>query len=197
MLKKLCVFRHGETDWNKEGRFQGHVDIPLNETGRLQARALVPALREERIEAILTSDLARARETASIISGELRLPIISDAGLREAHLGQAQGLVRDEIEKLFGHEMVSRWKSTLPTDADVGYAGGETGSEVMGRVFGALERFLHSTEFERIGVSTHGGVIRRIFQKLLPPGSDPVPIPNGVLYVLLYDRKERRWRLSD
>lgn len=192
---QLYVFRHGETDWNREGRFQGHLDVPLNETGREQARELVPKLRASAIEAVLSSDLSRAQETGRIVAEGLGVPMHIDERLREAHLGQAQGLTHTEISARFGDELIHRWRSYLPTDADVGYAGGETGRQVTDRVFAAMEAGIAQLGVRRLGISTHGGVIRRMMQKLLPAGSEPVPIPNGVLYVLGYDPEHPRWFL--
>ncbi|MCM2279194.1 MAG: histidine phosphatase family protein [Oligoflexia bacterium] len=194
--KTFCIFRHGQTDWNAEGRFQGHIDVPINATGRFQARALVPQLRAEGIEAILSSDLLRARETAEIVASDLQVGIYPDPRLREAHLGEAQGLTRREIEERFGTEVVLRWRSIDVSDADVSYRGGETGRQVMSRVYEAMESFALETDFSRIGISTHGGVIRRIMQRLLPVGSEPVPIPNGVLYKIEFHRESREWRLK-
>jgi broad specificity phosphatase PhoE len=208
--RQIFVFRHGETDWNVEGRFQGHLDIPLNDRGRLQAQGLAVTLQGEGLEAILSSDLGRAYESARIVARRLAIPVFVDPGLREAHLGGAQGLTRLEIEKQFGHEALNRWKSVSWSDADVSYPGGETGVAVMDRVFSALERFLAEKPYSRIGVASHGGVIRRVMQKILVtpdeipnefhgrPGVAPerergVPIPNGVLYELAWDA-ERGWR---
>lgn len=198
-MRKLLVFRHGETDWNAEGRFQGHIDVPMNARGREQARALIEPLRAQGVELILSSDLSRAHETARIIAGELRIPVHADRRLREANLGEAQGLNREEIEARFGSELVARWKSTAMTDADVSYLGGETGAQVMERVFEALEEFVLGPQARGagvIGVATHGGVIRRMMQKILPPDSGPVPIPNGVLYAVSFDRVTRKWSLT-
>lgn len=194
-VHRICIFRHGETDWNAEGRFQGHIDVPLNEKGRQQARALVPALRSARIEAILASDLIRAHETARIIGEDLGVPVFTHEGLREAHLGGAQGMTLVQIEEKFGSAMTSRWRSSHPTDADVAYPGGETGTEVRRRSISSLEEFLGSSPFLRIGVATHGGVIRRIMQSIRPPGSGPVPIPNGVMYELEFEAALRLWRV--
>ena len=198
---EIILFRHGETDWNREERFQGHIDIPLNGTGREQARALVSILHETAIEAILSSDLCRAVETAVIIAEGLQgngrpISVFTDAGLREAHLGEAQGLTRAEIETRFGSELVTQWRSGHLTDADVAYPGGESGNHVARRSFEAVERFLLTTPFHRVGVATHGGVIRRMMQRLLPPGSPPVPIPNGVVYRLTFELATSQWEIS-
>ncbi|MFL5815318.1 MAG: histidine phosphatase family protein [Bdellovibrionia bacterium] len=194
MIKRVYIFRHGETDWNREGRFQGHLDVPINETGRRQAIELVSRLDGSGIEAILSSDLSRAYETARIVANQLGIPVFSHEGLREAHLGEAQGLVREEIERRFGTEIATKWRSNQISDADICYPGGETGAAIMKRVFDAMEAFLHDRAYENVAISTHGGVIRRVMQRLLPPGSEMVPIPNTVLYLLTYDLKERRWR---
>ncbi len=194
MIKQIYIFRHGETDWNREGRFQGHLDVPINETGRAQAAGLVSRLESTGIEAILSSDLSRAYETARIVANRLGVPVFAHEGLREAHLGEAQGLVREEIERRFGIEIALKWRSNQISDADVSYPGGESGAAIMKRVFEAMENFLHHRPYEKVAISTHGGVIRRVMQKLLPPGSEMVPIPNTVLYLLTYDLKERRWR---
>ncbi len=195
MKQKIFLFRHGETHWNREGRFQGHLDIPINETGRSQARSLIEPLRRADLQAILSSDLSRAYETGRIVANALAIPVFVDAGLREAHLGEAQGLIREEIESRFGPALLHRWRSDLPTDADVSYPGGESGAAIITRVFGALEGFLAKYPFHRVGVATHGGVIRRIMSRLLPPGSPPVAIPNGVLYEVHYDRDRNHWEI--
>jgi probable phosphoglycerate mutase len=194
--KTFCVFRHGQTDWNLEGRFQGHLDVPINATGEAQARALIPKLESAQIETVLSSDLMRARTTAEIVATDLKLPVFFDSRLREAHLGEAQGLTRDEIESRFGEEVVKRWRSIDISDADISYRGGESGRQVMERIFGAMEAFAVERPFKRIGISTHGGVIRRMMQRILPEGSEPVPIPNGILYLVEYHCQTKVWRLK-
>ena len=197
-MKHFLIFRHGETDWNAQGRFQGHTDIPLNEKGRAQARGLIDPLRAQGLEVILSSDLSRARETAEIVAQSLNIPVFQDPGLREAFLGHAQGMTFDEIEAQFGGELLGRWRSDLPTDADISYPDGETATQVMERVFAALDRFTQSPgreHYQRIGISCHGGVIRRMMQKIRPPGSAPVPIPNAVLYHLGFEPVARKWQI--
>lgn len=195
-IRHFYVFRHGETDWNAQERFQGHLNIPLNDKGREQARALVPVLKQEGVEAVLSSDLSRAHETGWIIAQALGIPQHKHVGIREAHLGEAQGLTRHEIEARFGEELARRWRSWHVTDADVFYPGGETGTQIMERVFGTLEEFVAGFEYERIGIATHGGVIRRMMQRILPPGSEPVPIPNGVLYHVTLHPASGRWEFQ-
>jgi len=197
-VKHVYLFRHGQTDWNEEGRFQGHIDIPLNEVGRAQARELGMSLKTAGIRAILSSDLSRARETAEIAVQGLNIPIFIDAGLREAHLGDAQGKKLDEIEMAFGPDLWRKWRSHLMTDADISYPGGESGTAVMNRAFAAVENFLAiHPEFDCFAISTHGGVIRRMTQKIRPPDSEPVAIPNAVIYQLGYDTNFKKWYMIE
>lgn len=191
-MKWIFLFRHGETDFNREHRFQGHLDIPLNDEGRAQAARLQPTIRRLGLEEILSSDLCRAHETARIASADLKLPIISTPGLREAYLGDAQGLTAEELELKFGEALVSRWKSPYRSDADVSYPGGETGREVLERVLRTLSAHLAHTGASRIGIATHGGVIRRVVRSLIREHEAPIPIPNGIIYPLQWDPATRR-----
>ncbi|MBU6375532.1 MAG: phosphoglycerate mutase family protein [Bdellovibrionales bacterium] len=180
----LYLFRHGETDYNREHRFQGHLDIPLNDEGKRQAAKLVPALQHVGIDCILSSDLMRARETAEIAALQLGVPVFETRGLREAHLGGAQGLTTEQIAQRFGQELVEKWRSPDASDADVSYPGGESGREVLHRALHSIEEFIKSSPYTRIGIATHGGVIRRIVRSLLQDREIFIPIPNGILYPL-------------
>ena len=194
IARQLYIFRHGETDWNREERFQGHLDVPLNSTGREQARKLIAPLKNLGIQAVLSSDLSRAFETGQIIADALGLPTFRDQRLREANLGEAQGLVRTEIEARFGTELALRWKSSKLSDADIAYPGGETGSQINLRVLAALTEFCSLHNYQKIGVATHGGVIRRIVHLLWENGDPWIPIPNGILYGLEMEPTSKRWR---
>ena len=119
----LFLFRHGETDWNREGRLQGHTDTPLNATGLAQAEALAESLRPHRLDAVLSSDLARAQTTARIVAETLRVPLFIEAGLRETDVGAAEGLLWVDAKTRFGEGLTERWYS----DGDVAFPGGETG----------------------------------------------------------------------
>ena len=137
--------RHGETDWNAEQRVQGHADPSLNARGREQARALAASLAGERIAAIYSSDLARARETAEIVAEALSLDVRVDAALREFDTGNWTGLTRDEIRRRF------------PDDAR---HDGETRDELVARIGAALTQISDEHPGERVLVVTHGGPLR-------------------------------------
>ena len=93
-LKNIYLIRHGETDWNRDKRFQGQTDIPLNQTGREQASSLVSLMNQLKIEAAFSSDLSRAYETAQIALSDSRLTIIKDYRLRETNIGCAAKIFR-------------------------------------------------------------------------------------------------------
>jgi broad specificity phosphatase PhoE len=138
----LLLVRHGETDWNAEGRLQGHTDRPLNEHGRRQARALAERLAGDGVDAIYSSDLARARETAEIVGERLGLPVVTDPDLRERNWGSWEGLTgseRDHVEYV-----------------------GEAIDAHGERVVQAVRRIAEQHPGQRIVVVTHGGSLRRI-----------------------------------
>ena len=178
----LFVFRHGETDWNREGRLQGHIDTPLNATGLAQAEALAEQLRPHRLEAVVSSDLLRARTTARIVAETIGLPLFTEPGLREVDVGAAEGLLWAEAKTRFGESLTERWYS----DGDVAFPGGETGIATRLRGLAGLRRFTATHFYRRIGVSTHGAMVRQLMRHALPPGSPPVRASNTVLFVLKY-----------
>src|SRR6516164_6740289 len=179
----LFLFRHGETDWNRAGRLQGHTDTPLNPTGLAQAQALVERLRPHRLDAVMSSDLARAWTTARIVAEGLGVPLISEPGLREANIGEAEGLYWPEVKSRFGETLTERWF----TDDDAAFPGGETGLETRSRGLAALRRFITEQPYRRVGVSTHGAMVRQLMKHALPSGSPPARTRNTVLYILQYE----------
>ena len=184
----LFLFRHGETDWNRQGRLQGHTDTPLNATGLAQAEALTERLRPLRLDAVVSSDLARAWTTGRIVADGLGVPLISEPGLREANIGEAEGLYWPEVKSRFGETLTERWF----TDDDAAFPGGETGFETRSRGLAALRRFVARQPYRRVGVSTHGAMVRQLMKHALPPGSPPARTRNTVLYILQYQAVAER-----
>jgi probable phosphoglycerate mutase len=152
---RILLARHGETDWNRLGRWQGQADPPLNEDGRRQAAALAEQLVGDGIAAIYSSDLRRASETADAIGARLGLEAVLDRGLREMDVGSWSGLTHAEIEERFP-EGFARWRR-----GQIGHDG-ETNEEHTERVVAAVERIAATHESQTVVVVTHGGSIRAL-----------------------------------
>lgn len=146
-MTTILLARHGETDWNREGRWQGWADPPLNELGREQARALAEQLRSTLFDAVFSSDLRRARETAEIVAAPHGVPVLADPGLREIDVGSFSGLTRAEI--------AVRFPDGVRPD-------GETREQHAARVLEAVERIARANAGRRILLVTHGGTIRAL-----------------------------------
>jgi probable phosphoglycerate mutase len=153
----ILLARHGETDWNREGRFQGHADPPLNETGRAQAAELAAELKGVELAAVYSSPLRRAVETAAVVAAEHGLEPVAVDALREVDVGSWQGLTRAEIEARFP-EQFARW-----LDYDQGWEDGESYEAMGRRAVAVLLELAAAHEGERILAVTHGGPIRAAF----------------------------------
>jgi broad specificity phosphatase PhoE len=152
----IVLARHGETDWNAGLRWQGHADPPLNEEGRRQAHKLGARLAGEKLDAIYASDLARARETAEIVAGDIGLPVRALEALREIDVGEWSGLTTMEIERLYP-EGVRRHQS-----GGDGWESGETHAAMTERVIGAVQEIAAEHPSERLLLIGHGGTIRAL-----------------------------------
>jgi 2,3-bisphosphoglycerate-dependent phosphoglycerate mutase len=149
----LLLIRHGETDWNRERRWQGHADPPLNDTGREQARALARELAADPPSAVYASDLARSRETAVIVAAALGLAVTADARLREVDVGEWSGLLWSEIEERYPDGVARRLAG------GTGWDGGEEYSAMGRRVVAALLEIAAAQDGGRVLVVTHGGPV--------------------------------------
>jgi broad specificity phosphatase PhoE len=153
----ILLARHGETDWNREGRFQGHADPPLNDKGHAQAAELSATLAREEVVAVYSSPLRRAMETAEVIAAAHGLEPIAVAALREVDVGSWEGLTRSEVEQRFP-DQYARW-----LEGGQGWEDGETYEQMGKRVVAALLELAASHNGERILAVTHGGPIRAAF----------------------------------
>jgi broad specificity phosphatase PhoE len=152
MPTTIVLVRHGETDWNRERRYQGHADTPLNEAGRRQAVELADALRDEGLTAVYTSPLRRAAETAHIVAQRLGLAAAELEALREIDVGDWQGLTVDEVKARFHEGLDAAWRS--------GWQNGETHDELSARVLPALIDLERTHAGGRVLGVTHAGPIR-------------------------------------
>lgn len=163
-IKRVMFIRPGETDWNRIGRWQGQVAIPLNEHGRAQAGRLSAFVRNLGLSAMYSSDLRRAKDTAGIICETLEFDPIYDARLRERHMGAWQGLTFNEIREWYPDEYAK-----LRSDPE-GYQipGGESRKSVRKRVLAAFDAILNGENGENIAVLSHTTAIMILLDELVP-----------------------------
>ena len=159
-VTRLVAIRHGETDWNVDTRIQGQIDIGLNANGRWQAQRLGQALADERIDAVYSSDLGRALETAHALAREAGVPVQPQIALRERAFGIFEGLTFAEIEQRFPDE-ARRWRQR---DAGFGPQGGETLTEFYARAVAAVADLAARHRGQHIAVVTHGGVLDALYR---------------------------------
>jgi probable phosphoglycerate mutase len=155
-VTEILLARHGQTQWNAERRWQGHADPPLNALGRDQAHDLARSLAGERLDAVYSSDLRRAAETAEIVAGELGLPHETLPGLREIDVGSWSGLTTEEIQHAD--------PGALDRVRELGYGweDGETPAQLGERAAAAIRQIAAERPGDRVLVVAHGGTIRAI-----------------------------------
>jgi alpha-ribazole phosphatase len=181
-MTRLCLVRHGQTDWNLEGRYMGQSDIPLNEKGRDQAQVLSEKLRNYPFACIYTSDLRRARETAEIIAASLRLKVFSDSRLREINQGEWEGQLVDTIKDRYA----DLWQQRISDPASIRPPGGETVAEVAKRVQVVLNEIANSRPGDSVLVVSHGLALATIICKVRG-------IPTGQAYRHIPENTEPVW----
>ena len=167
---RILLARHGETEWNRVGRWQGQADPPLNETGHGQAETLAEQLAGDGIEAIYSSDLRRASETARIVGDRLGLSVSEDRRLREIDVGSWSGLTREEVQEQFP-DGFARWLA-----GEIGHDG-ETREALTRRTVAAVETIAHDHVGQAVLVVTHGGAIRAVRRHAA--GDPGESLPNG------------------
>jgi broad specificity phosphatase PhoE len=176
-MTELILIRHGETDWNVEGRYQGQADPPLNQAGLDQARLLVKELRDVHLDVLYASPLRRALQTAQILADSLKVPLHLEPRLMEIHQGDWQGRLRAKISALYP-ELFRRWE----TDPwQVTPPGGEHLSYVQARVDRAVGDMLARYRGKRIGVVAHRipiALIKVRYQGLDPDVVRTLQLPN-------------------
>jgi alpha-ribazole phosphatase len=150
-MTQLILVRHGQTDWNREGRYQGQANPPLNTLGREQAEAIAEQLAGQSLNAIYSSDLQRALETARIIAGRLGLKVQLDPRLREIDQGEWEGMVASDISVRYPTEWETRQRDPLHARPPKG----ETVTEVATRVWSAIDDISSRHPAGRILIVSH------------------------------------------
>lgn len=158
-MTEILLIRHGETAWNAIRRLQGHLDIPLNVEGMRQAAALARAIEDEALDAVYSSDLLRARQTATAIAAPRGMEVRLDRGLRERCYGAFEGMLYAEISKRYAQAFAA-WKAR---DIDARFPPGvhvaETMREFAARTIDAIKRIAGDGRHQRIAMVAHGGVL--------------------------------------
>jgi len=156
-MTRALLIRHGETLWNRNRRWQGQADVPLSAEGVSQALRLATFLRRERtsIQAVYSSDLRRAMDTARELARELGSELVADPQWREIDVGRWTGFCREEIRERFADE----WRR-IAAGEDLPRGGGETFSAFSERIVRALDALRARHVGEVVAVVTHGGAIR-------------------------------------
>lgn len=151
-MTTLILIRHGETDWNLEGRYTGQSEIQLNTRGLQQAEALSERLCDKKIDAIYSSDLLRASQTALRLKSDRDIPLHLDPRLREIDQGEWEGLHFDEIRTRYREA----WEKRQDAPLEVAPPGGETVGELRQRVLQALREIINRHPQETIAIVSHG-----------------------------------------
>lgn len=182
-MTELFLARHGQTDWNVEGRYQGHADVPLNALGLQQAHLLAQKLDGERFDAIFCSDLQRARVTAEVVARHLGLPLRVDARLREIDQGDWEGHLVREIERLYAEN----WQVNPADPESFGAPNGETIGQVALRMVSVANEAAAQFPSGRALLISHGLAVATLIcrardisladvYRFIPPNAEPVSI---------------------
>lgn len=194
-ITRLCIIRHGETDWNAEKRIQGHLDVPLNDSGLKQAHSMAHCLAEGPFRVIYSSDLRRAWQTARIAAARLEIPLRPLEGLRERHSGVLEGRTVEELS-VDHPEAHARF---LDRDPDYRFGDGECMRTFSRRVVTTVEKLVAAHAGETVLLVTHGGVLDVVYRIATGRSLDAprdYPMPNaGINWFEHSDTAEVQFRL--
>ncbi len=192
MPTRFTFIRHGQTDWNIAGKWQGHAWIGLNDEGHRQAQFVAGAFAASDATLIYTSDLPRARQTAEYIAAKLDCPLIADARLREIDVGDWQGLTGEEVERWDGE----RYAVVRAGGYTMRRPGGESQEDVGLRVLALINEVVTTHVDQHILLVSHGGTIRNTLSALdlLDPSHGHVG--NTSRTSLLHHAADARWELD-
>ena len=154
-ITRILAIRHGETAWNQDGRIQGHIDIPLNDTGRWQAQRMAEAVADEGVDVLYASDLSRAFDTAHAIADVTGLPLTAEPGLRERRFGRFEGMTQLEVSSRWPDDG-RRWRERDPAYAP---EGGETLQDFYDRCVATATRLASLHPGQTVALVAHGGVL--------------------------------------
>lgn len=198
----LTLLRHGQSQWNKENRFTGWIDVDLSPEGEREAYQAGLLLRDVPIDIVFTSALQRAIRTAQIVleaAGKNHLPLICDAALNERHYGDLQGLNKDEVARQFGEHQFKLWRRSY----DVAPPNGESLKMTQERVLPYYEKEIlpHLKNGKNVLIVAHGNSLRALvmaLEQLTPEQIIETNIPTGIPFAyVLDDHGHVRQKLND
>ncbi len=169
-MQKIYLIRHGETEWNKQLRYQGQKDVPLNDEGHRQAMLLARFLEKENIEVIYSSPLLRARETAMVITSKRDIKLQLEEGFLEINFGEWEGRRYTDLNEE-QRQVAACWYNTPES---VCIPGGEPFLAFRQRILNTYNHIIKTNKDKNIGIITHAGVIRVIISSVLE-------MPEGIL----------------
>jgi broad specificity phosphatase PhoE len=191
-MTEVLLVRHGATDWNLTNRAQGKADVALNDVGRAQARAVAERLAGTRVDAVVSSDLARALDTARAIAAVQGIEVVVEPGFREIDQGEWTGLGDHEIRARWPREFAARHVATRP--------GGESPEQVRRRALAALERAIEPYPGGTVVIVTHGVTIRTLIAESLGCAMGAAGgirgLSNGGIVALRAERRDGRVHLG-
>ncbi len=160
--ERVYIIRHGQTDWNANGRWQGITPVGLNDVGHEQARKLAAYLAHQPIEAVYCSDLPRAFDTAKALADVHKLTPTVDERWRELHVGIFQGLTRAEITLRYAAEFAAMHDDWL----DYVIPEGESRRQLQERAFAAWQNAVENMSAGQVAIVSHGGTIKLLLMRL-------------------------------
>lgn len=193
MQTRLTLVRHGQTEWNATGKWQGHAAVPLDDVGHMQAQALAQYLTTWNIHRMYCSDLSRCIQTARYIKEALELDFMIDNRLREIDVGEWQGLTEQEVRAWDAE----RFAQVMANPFNVRRPGGESFNDHSARVSPAIIEYVKNHQGEHLLVVTHGGTIHAVVRGVLrmEVPADKRQIPNTSLTDIIFDADKNEWRL--
>ena len=185
-MTRLILIRHGETEWNVIGRYQGQADPPLNEQGVTQSYQLAEQLADTDLDILYTSPLLRAAQTAQILVDQLTIPLYVEPRLMEIHQGDWQTRLRSEIDQLYP-DLFRRWERE---PWEVNPPNGESLRQVQERVIAAVEEITGQYPYQCVGIVTHRipiALIKVHYQRLDRDIVRSMQLPNIYFEEILLD----------
>lgn len=185
MRKDFYIFRHGETDLNKQKRWQGSgIDYDLNDEGQRQAAALAQRLADKNLQVIFSSPLLRALHTAEAVALINKIPVVVKDNLRECFYGAAEGRLIAELKEECP-EILTNWYNPDPQYRGIRFKGGESKQEALERVLAEINK-LKEEPYEIMGIAIHGGTMGQLLNYYHVPYDN---IPNCAVLHLVLDEK--------